>query len=46
MALKTKSIKKINKPKADFLEKINKSNNPLAKLTKEKREKTKCYHQE
>ena len=35
-----KEITKINKTKSWFIEKINKINNPLARLIKKKREKT------
>jgi hypothetical protein len=40
---KEKKIQRINKPKSWFFEIINKSDKPLANLTKTRREKTQIY---
>ena len=40
MKLKKKTIAKINKTKSWFFEKINKTDKPLARLIKKKRERT------
>lgn len=40
MKQKEKTIENINKTKTPFFEKINKTNKPLSRLTKRKRERT------